>query len=183
MAAGDYSWLDLMRAMKSAGFKVGGGLINGFATAAGENTSRNLTAVYVNSDQWNSRDRGPWQINDHWHSEVSDACAFDLACSTKEAYRISGQGTSFSAWSAYSNGRYKQFVDLAYATNALDEALKTIDQLNAQLATLNYQVTSLEAEVAKDDADIATLRQQVTALSGSVATLQAKINKAQTDLA
>lgn len=29
------------------------------------------------------RDRGIFQINDYWHPEVSDECAFDLRCSTE----------------------------------------------------------------------------------------------------
>lgn len=29
------------------------------------------------------RDRGIFQINSYWHSEVSDECAFDVECSTK----------------------------------------------------------------------------------------------------
>ena len=31
---------------------------------------------------WYSKDRGLYGINDHWHKEVSDACAKDLRCST-----------------------------------------------------------------------------------------------------
>jgi hypothetical protein len=29
------------------------------------------------------RDRGIFQINSHWHSEVSDECAFDIRCATE----------------------------------------------------------------------------------------------------
>lgn len=32
-----------------------------------------------------SRDRGLWQFSDFYHPEVSDACAFDVPCSTKIA--------------------------------------------------------------------------------------------------
>lgn len=31
----------------------------------------------------NSTDRGLFQINNYWHYEVSDACAFDIECATK----------------------------------------------------------------------------------------------------
>ena len=33
-------------------------------------------------------DRGIWQINDYYHSEVSNACSYDYKCATKEAIRI-----------------------------------------------------------------------------------------------
>jgi hypothetical protein len=35
-----------------------------------------------NNPSW-SIDRGLFQINDYWHSNVSDECAFDIECSTK----------------------------------------------------------------------------------------------------
>lgn len=58
-------------------------------------------------------DRGLWQINSYYHSEISDSCAFDAACSTQAAYQIYRQaGNSFSPWSAYNNGRYKQFMGI-----------------------------------------------------------------------
>jgi len=170
----DYTWLDLMRACRNAGFVYGQGLVTAFAVSAGEDTSRLLDAKFVNTD--GSVDRGPWQFNSKWHSEVSDACAFDLACSTKEAYRVSKQGSSFSAWSGYTNGRYRQFVDLGSNVYQLDVALRSI-------AALDVQVQQLEAALSKDDADLADARQQITALSGTIATLQAKISKAQADLA
>ena len=41
----------------------------------------------------NSVDRGLWQINNYWHRDVSDSCAFDAACNAKAAVRISsGEG-------------------------------------------------------------------------------------------
>lgn len=33
-------------------------------------------------------DRGLWQISDKYHPEVSNSCAYDYSCSTKEAIRI-----------------------------------------------------------------------------------------------
>ncbi|HXM54533.1 MAG TPA: peptidoglycan DD-metalloendopeptidase family protein [Candidatus Dormibacteraeota bacterium] len=68
------------------------------------------TAVGVNSDQWRSRDRGLWQINDHWHPEVSDACAFDPGCSARAAYAISNGWTDFSAWATFQSGAYQRFM-------------------------------------------------------------------------
>jgi len=46
-----------------------------------------------------SCDRGLWQINSYWHSEVSDAEAFNWKLATDHAYRIYVEaGYSFSPW-------------------------------------------------------------------------------------
>ena len=68
------------------------------------------TARRVNSDQWRSVDRGLFQINDHWHAEVSDACAFDPACNTNAAFAISNGWTDFSQWATFNSGAYQQFL-------------------------------------------------------------------------
>lgn len=57
-----------------------------------------------------SVDRGLWQINSHYHSEVSDACAFDPSCCAKAAYTISNGGTDWTPWSTYNSGAYKQYL-------------------------------------------------------------------------
>lgn len=49
-----------------------------------ESGFKNIT--HVNRD--GSYDRGYWQLNSFSHSEVSDDCAYNLQCSTKEALRI-----------------------------------------------------------------------------------------------
>lgn len=56
------------------------------------------------------RDRGILQINSFWHPEVSDQCAFDPACSFRQAYLISDLGTNFSQWTTYKNDAYKEFL-------------------------------------------------------------------------
>ena len=50
-----------------------------------------------------SVDRGLWAINDYWHYEVSNACAYDIACSTKEAIRIRKQNGNWNQWVGYVN--------------------------------------------------------------------------------
>lgn len=55
-------------------------------------------------------DRGVLQINSYWHSEVSDAQAFDPASAFKAAYRISNSGRDFTQWVTYQTGAYKQFL-------------------------------------------------------------------------
>lgn len=88
---------------KNAGF-TGDGLVWAIAVALAE-SGGNPTAIGVNSDKWKSRDRGLWQINNHWHPEVTDAVAFNPAAAAKEAYRISGGGKNWKPWATYTNGR------------------------------------------------------------------------------
>ena len=57
-----------------------------------------------------SRDRGLFQINDRWHPEVSNRCAFVPRCNAKEALRISNGGRNWRQWSTWHNGAYKQFL-------------------------------------------------------------------------
>jgi hypothetical protein len=53
-----------------------------------------------------SADRGAWQINDCYHAEVSDACAYDLTCNAQASYRISDGGADFTPWTTYNTGAY-----------------------------------------------------------------------------
>lgn len=41
------------------------------------------TAKRLNTDARKTTDRGLFQINNYWHYEVSDECAYDLRCSTE----------------------------------------------------------------------------------------------------
>lgn len=182
MAANDYSWLDLMRACRAAGFAYNHGLVTAFAVSAGENTSRNLTAVFNNADQWHSRDRGPWQINDHWHPEVTDGQAFDLAQSSVAAYRISQSGTSFSSWSAFNNGRYQQFMDLGYAYYALDNALRTAADLQGQVTNLQQLVSSTQENLVETQSALDASQQLYHAEQATSAQLRSKIDAAVRDL-
>src|ERR1700752_598954 len=51
-----------------------------------------------------SRDRGLWQINDYYHRDVSDACAFDPPCNGAAMVRISSGGTNWHPWATFNNG-------------------------------------------------------------------------------
>jgi hypothetical protein len=86
----------------SAGFK-GNGLVAAVAVALAESGGR-TDVVAVNDDPWRSRDRGLWQINDHWHPEVGDTGALLPASAASAAYRISKGGTDWSQWSTWKNG-------------------------------------------------------------------------------
>lgn len=60
-----------------------------------------------------STDRGLWQINDYWHKEVSNTCAFDCECNGKQAHKISNGGADWSQWATYTGGAYKQYMAIA----------------------------------------------------------------------
>ena len=82
------------------------------AIAMAESTG-DTHAVNVNTDQWHSRDRGLWQINDHFHPDCTDQCAFDPTCNAQCAFKISNGGTDFSLWSTFRKNMYQKFLDLA----------------------------------------------------------------------
>jgi hypothetical protein len=73
-------------------------------------------ATNTNSD--GSIDRGLWQLNNKYQPQVSDACAFDPACATREAYKIyRDRSYTFNPWAAYTSGAYKKH--LAAATRGI----------------------------------------------------------------
>lgn len=89
--------------MIRSGFKRDAGAI---ATGIGVSTresGRNSKAKNTAGNSPPSTDRGGWQINDYWHREVTDQCAYDWVCSTKAAARISNGGSDWSQWATYSS--------------------------------------------------------------------------------
>lgn len=58
---------------------------------------------------YGSLDRGILQINDWYHYEVSDSCAFDAECSFRQAYRISHNGTQYHEWASFVDDSYLAF--------------------------------------------------------------------------
>ena len=86
-----------------------------------------------------SRDRGLWQINDYWHPDVSDACAFDRYCNAQAMYRISSNGTNWHPWSTYENGAYRQYFAAAMiAVSALLAPAQPTPKPSPADATLAY---------------------------------------------
>lgn len=63
-------------------------------------------------------DRGAWQINDHYHSEVTDTCAYDVYCAARAAYTISAGGSDWTPWSTYTSGAYQAHMQQAAALAA-----------------------------------------------------------------
>lgn len=60
-------------------------------------------------------DRGLWQINSYWHSEVSATCALNAACNARAMARISKKSTKWSEWWTYNNRKHVQYMGLARA--------------------------------------------------------------------
>lgn len=115
----------------NAGFK-GEGLTWAVAVALAESGGR-TDAVHVNGDQWHSRDRGVWQINDHAHPDVSDAAAFNPVSCAQAAYRISSGGTSWKPWSTFTDGAaYAQYGRATMAVSQLGKG-------GVQTVGLNWQ--------------------------------------------
>ncbi len=110
-AAGD---IDLCVSVgRAAGFD-GEILVTAVAVAMAESRC-DPNATGYNDGPPASTDRGLWQINDYWHPEVSDSCAYDAACNARAAYRISSGGDDWTPWSTYNNGTYRGFLDEARA--------------------------------------------------------------------
>merc|ERR1719421_255088 len=71
-------------------------------------SSLNCGATNTNVD--GTVDRGLWQINDYWHPEVSDSCAFDCQCNAKGAYDISSGGRDWTPWATYNAGMHEKYM-------------------------------------------------------------------------
>jgi len=56
-----------------------------------------------------SIDRGLWQWNSSAHPEISNECAYDAECSTKEFIKYQ-QANHLTPWVCYSSGRYKKYL-------------------------------------------------------------------------
>jgi hypothetical protein len=114
--AGDhYSALQIAQTASANGF-TGNGLVISIAVSLAESSGW-TRAVLVDSDC--SRDRGLWQINSYWHSEVSDAQAFDPNGAAQAAYAISSSGSNWTPWTTYTNGAYQAYM--AQAQQAVNQ--------------------------------------------------------------
>lgn len=96
MAGGTLTQKQMIALAYFAGFR--GAQIDKIVAIAHQESGYNPAARNVNSDQWSSVDRGLFQINNHWHPDVPDACAYNPVCAARAAYRISSSGTDFGAW-------------------------------------------------------------------------------------
>jgi hypothetical protein len=62
-----------------------------------------------------SVDRGLWQINNCYHSEVSDSCAYQVQCNADAAFNISAKGYDWTPWSTYNSGAFGGQISTAEA--------------------------------------------------------------------
>src|SRR5262249_10949714 len=87
----------------------------GIAVAHGESS---LQSGNCNLSDPNGGSFGLWQINGiHFLSGTTLACAFDPQCATNYAFQLSGGGTDWTPWGAYTNGSYKNFLNTANTSN------------------------------------------------------------------
>ncbi|MEU3756924.1 transglycosylase SLT domain-containing protein, partial [Streptomyces olivoreticuli] len=81
-------------------------------------SSCNPSASNTTNNTPPSTDRGLWQINNYWHKEVDDACAYDPQCNANAAYRISNGGRNWDPWSTYVQGAHLRHMGEARAAVA-----------------------------------------------------------------
>lgn len=156
----------------TAGFRVGGGIVIALATFRGE-SGLDTDAKNTTGNTPPSTDRGWCQLNSYWHSEISDACAYDPACAAKEAYRISSNGSDFSSWAIYTSGAYKNYMEMAWA------AVDGMTRIQAQQA----QTAAVQTQLQASSATIVTLQAQITALTADDTSVHAQLLAAQDALA
>merc|ERR1719223_1636263 len=92
------------------------------AESGGSCSARN-----VNSDSHSSVDRGLWQINDYWHPECSDSCAYDCSCNAGCAVNV-WQSSGWTAWATYKNGLHTKYMNdaaVACGYSAEEQALES----------------------------------------------------------
>lgn len=104
-----YSAADRAAAMRRAGFPESSIPLGTAISLAELGPQSDVTKVFGD----NGTSIGPWQIHLPAHPDVTSACAMDLDCSTRAAYRISSGGTNWNPWGAFTDGRYKQYLEQA----------------------------------------------------------------------
>ncbi|RUS20995.1 hypothetical protein BC937DRAFT_93886 [Endogone sp. FLAS-F59071] len=106
-----YSPVQIAQVAQGAGFN-GNGWVISVAVALAESGGW-TQATLLDTDC--SEDRGLWQINNRYHSEVSDAQAFDPKGCAQAAYSISSGGTDWTPWTTYTGGAYQAHMSDAQA--------------------------------------------------------------------
>ena len=85
-----------------------------------EYTSK-MDAHAFNTNHDGSHDRGPWQINDKAHADITPGQAYDVNKAAKAAWDLSGQGKNWKPWKAsFGTKNYKDA--LPQARQAANEA-------------------------------------------------------------
>ena len=111
------SYLAVAKLVKAAGVPCTGERIAvAVAVAKAESSFR----PWITNTVGNSKgtDRGLFQINDYWHSEVSDTCAFSASCNTRAAVRISKTATNWNEWWTWKNGKHLPYMTSSRAAQS-----------------------------------------------------------------
>src|SRR4051812_14614922 len=105
-----YSAVQVAQLAQQAGF-AGNDWVVSVAVAEAESAGW-TRARLINTDC--SVDRGLWQINSFWHSEVSDSCAFSPSCAANATHTI-WAARGWPEWVTYTNGAYQAHMAEAQA--------------------------------------------------------------------
>lgn len=109
--------INLVQTLVHAGFKDDGTLRNALAVVFAESGGR-CDARNTAGNNPPSTDRGLFQINSHWHPEVTDACAYDCLCNALAAHRISHGGTNWHPWATWPTAAQRHYPEADRALHA-----------------------------------------------------------------
>lgn len=108
-----------------------------------------------------STDRGIFQINSCYHSEVSDACAYNRGCNARAAYAIwDNDHDSFNQWTVYIQRTFKSH---------LTEARKAVKKVTGESIAVGVVMT--EGDVLIEHAKPRTSSEAVGSLENSAVIL------------
>ena len=108
---------EIARVAHQAGVPCGDKLVTAVAVGLGESDGVEQ-ATHSNTD--GSIDRGVWQINSRAWPEYPEKCTFDAVCNAGAMVDISGGGSNWQPWLAFTNQRYQQFLSDARAAEATE---------------------------------------------------------------
>jgi hypothetical protein len=110
-AASD-SELENLSASQIAALWTGSNCATAVAVALAESSGK-CKASHTNAG--GTIDRGLWQVNDYWHPECSDSCAYDCSCNAGCAKSIAGGGSDWTPWATYNAGAHLKYMSQAQA--------------------------------------------------------------------
>lgn len=124
-----------------------------------------------------STDRGLWQLNSYWWSDVTDTCAFDWKCATKAvAKKTNGFRTSKSQWSTYNEKRHLYWTPLAWSI------VRNVSCRDLRAST-GAALENCKLSLTKADAQVVSLSEALVASNAMVDRLEDKIAAAKPALA
>lgn len=100
--------LKILRIAENAGFTRGEAIV---ATAIAISES-DLDTNKKNINANGSIDRGLWQINNRFWSNISNKCAFDPSCNAGAAYDIYKKHGGWRNWTMWRNNAYKKYESI-----------------------------------------------------------------------